>query len=155
MIFDELWRAERRAKKESKRLEEKYHPLLEAAKKEKDQLEYQNLLSEYFFERDFNDEPEVIRTERLVKRARKLGIPVPQKPSPDSDDADEDENWILNRTSWNWYLTGKAALDLRREIRREEGENLQQKTRWVTQVIIPVVGALMALLSLLHSLRLL
>ena len=35
MIFDELWRAERTAKKERKRLKDKYGPPLEAAKKAK------------------------------------------------------------------------------------------------------------------------
>jgi hypothetical protein len=43
MIFDELWRAERKARKARKRLREQYHPLLDAAKKEKNQEKYGGL----------------------------------------------------------------------------------------------------------------
>jgi hypothetical protein len=70
MIFDDLWRAERRAERERKRIHAKYDPLIEAAQKAKNEADYQAAISDMRLELDLNDDPELIRTERLLKRAR-------------------------------------------------------------------------------------
>lgn len=155
MIFDELWRAERRTKKKAKRIKETYLPLLEAAKKE-DEEKYQSTLADFFFESDLNDEAASLRTDRLVKRARKLGIPIPAKPNPWATDPVNNVSWEFNSTTGNFYLSDKAELELTREVRKEELERLQHQMRWVSQVIIPLIGligAIMGLISLIHSLK--
>ena len=129
MIFDELWRAELRAQKESSRLEATYRPRLKAAEGEKDREKYESILWAYLDLRGLIDEPEVIRTKRLLKRARKLGIPIPPKPARDADDLSENKNWCFNQGNGNYYLTDEAELRLTREIRTEEIERLQHRTR--------------------------
>jgi hypothetical protein len=156
MMFDDLWRAERRERKRAKELRDEYYPLLDAAKKAKDSARYQEVLGEFHACMDLNDEGTRMRTELLVHRARRLGIPVPPRPVADSDEVFENESWEVNTTTWNFYLKDEAELKLRREIRKEEVERLQHQMRWVSQVIIPLIGligALMGLISLLHSLR--
>jgi hypothetical protein len=156
MIFDELWRAERKARKARKRLREQYHPLLDAAKKEKNQEKYGGLVSEYLFQLDLSDEPETIRTNRLVKRAKKLGIPFPPPPNPHSQDADDNEFWEMNRSTGEMYLSDKGEFELTRECRKEELESLDHKMRLVNQIAIPLtglIGAIMGLIALVHSLK--
>ncbi len=153
MIFDELWRAERRAKKVRKRIDEKYNPLLGAAKKKKDKDEYDAILSGLMSETDLNeDEPRLIRTRRLVNRARKSGIPVPPQPAPLSDDVNDNETWFFNYTTGNFYLSDSAEAELTREVRKEERERWQLLIA-VIGIIIGLIGAIMALISLAHSLK--
>jgi hypothetical protein len=121
MIFDRLWWAECRAAQERRRIHNKYGPLMEAARREKKDKDYHSALSALTFEIDQNDEPEVIRTEWLIGRARKLGIPLPPRPSIDSE-THEDPNWIFNSANGNWYFTDTKELELRRQIRREADE---------------------------------
>jgi ABC-type uncharacterized transport system involved in gliding motility auxiliary subunit len=151
-----LWRAKRREKKIDERLRQHYHPLLEAAEKTKDQNQYQKVLGEFLDLRDVNDEAEHLETEMLVDRARKLGIPVPPRPNVYDERASENEFWEVNFRTGNCYLKEETELRLRREIRKEEVERLEHQMRWVSQVIIPIIGligALMGLISLVHSLR--
>jgi hypothetical protein len=122
MIFDRLWWAERRAAQEKKRIHNKYEPLMEAARREKKDEDYHSALSALTFEIDQNDEPEVIRTQWLIGRARKLGIPLPPRPSIESHETHEDPNWIFNNANGNWYFTDTKELELRRPIRREADE---------------------------------
>lgn len=158
MIFDELWRAERQAEKKLKRCTEKNIPLIEAAKKEKDKTGYGSLLIDFLDEMDrIRNEVRYIRTKRLVDRARKLGIHLPLRPDSLSgyDQYDRDY-WYLSSVTGISYLTEKAELDLTREVRKEEDEGLGHQMRWVREVIIPIIGligAIMGLISLVHSLK--
>ena len=156
MIFDELWRAERKAKEARKRLKEHYDPLLEAAKKEKNDEKHERIFYELMFELDLIDEPESIRTSRLVRRARKLGITIPPRPNLFSQAAYENESWAINTTTGCIYLSDKGEFELTRECRKEEVESLQHQMRWVSQVAIPLtglIGAIMGLIALVHSLN--
>jgi hypothetical protein len=159
MIFDALWRAERTATKKRKKLHETLDPKIQTANKEKKGHEYESLLSEYFMESNIiRDMPDSMRTERLVRRARKLGISVP--PQPSHENLDEDEYWEANPVSGSFYLTEKAFSELTRAIRKEEIERLEYQMRWVSRVFAPIVGlaigligAIMGLISLIHSLK--
>ena len=156
MIFDELWRAERKAKEARKRLREHYDPLLEAAKKEKNDEKHERIFYDLKFELDLIDEPESIRTSRLVKRARKLGITIPPRPNLFSQDAYDNESWAINTTTGGIYLSDKGEFELTRECRKEELESLEHKMRLVNQVAIPLtglIGAIMGLIALVHSLK--
>jgi hypothetical protein len=155
MIFDALWRAERSANKKRKKLHETLDPKIQTAKKEKKENEYQSLLSEYFMESDLiRDIPDSMRTERLVRRATKLGIPIP--PQPSYKNLDEDEHWEANPVTGSFYLQEKAFSELTRAIRKDEIERLEYQMRWVSRVVIPLtglIGTIMGLISLLHSLK--
>jgi hypothetical protein len=122
MIFDRLWRAERRASKEDSRIHDKYEPLMEAAEKEKNEHDYNAALSAMLYETELNDEPEVIRTERLVRQARKLGITLPAKPARQVAEMNADPDWSFNHHNGNWYFTERKELELRLQIRREADE---------------------------------
>jgi hypothetical protein len=119
MIFDRLWRAERRAAKEDKRIHDHYEPLMEAAEKAKDDQGYASALSALLYETDLNDEPELIRTERLVREARKLGIPLPAKPDRQDAERIADPNWVFNSHNGNWYFSENKELELRKQVREE------------------------------------
>jgi len=160
MIFDDLWRAEWRAARAHKRIRDKYDPLIEAAQKEKNERDYHSAVSEMMFELDLNDEPELIRTERLLRRARRLGIPVPPKPAFDSPERDNDQNWVFNQSNGNWFLSDAKELELRQQVRKEEADSFDHRWRYVTRVIVPIsgliigiLGMIMGFLSLIHSLR--
>jgi len=155
MIFDELWRGERRARRTRKQIEAEYKPQIEAAKQRHDESEHGRLVSGYLSELDCNDEPDVIRTERLVRRARKLGLPIPPKPHIDGDALAKNKAWVLNQYSGNFTLSDEAGLELTRAVRREEKERLEHQMRWVTGVVLPIIGligTLMAAISLIHAL---
>jgi hypothetical protein len=107
-------------------------------------------------ESDLIDEPESIRTNRLVKRARKLGIPIPPRPNPHSQDAYDNESWAINMSTGGIYLSDKGEFELTRDCRKEEVESLQHQMRWVSQAVIPLIGligAIMGLIALVHSLK--
>ena len=137
MIFDGLWFAEQKARKQLKALKARFDPLIEEAKKDEPRRE--SLISEYFFERHLIGDPvDSMRADRLVRRAMKLGIEVPPQPSyPFS--GDENDSWEVSNTGFI-YLSRKGERDLMRDIRKEEMERLQHQTRWVNQVVIPLVG---------------
>jgi len=152
MIFDELWRVERRARKAKELLGKKYHPLIEAARKAGNQDEHDRLRDEYFMELNLIDGPDVIRTARLVKRARRLAIPLPPKPDYESEDLFDNKDWNVNPTTYSFTLTEAAELSIRQQIRKEEMESFEHRMRRLNLGIVPIIGAAMGLISLLHAL---
>lgn len=157
MIFDRLWWAERRHKEKEARLKAQYQPKLEEAKRAKDQKAYAEILNEWYVESKLDDACEGLRSHKLVEKARKLGISIPAQPPLDDNEAlDTDENWNFNEYTGSLTLNEAAEFKLRRDIRKEEMEKLQHQMRWVSQVVIPLIGLLgtmMGLIALLHALR--
>jgi hypothetical protein len=160
VIFDRLWKAEQRDDNARKKLKAHYYPLLEAAKKEKDEKKHGNTLSAYQNELDFIDDAKVLRTWIVVNRAKRLGIELPKKPDFGTEEADENEDWTENRATGNLFLTEKAFHSLLRKIRDEENERLEHKTRYVRNIVVPLgglliglVGSIMGLISLIHTLK--
>lgn len=155
MIFDRLWRVERRSKKEKKRLKEKYRRLIDVSK---DQKERDRLTNQLWADLDLIEGAEYIRTEHLIKRARKLGVAVPKPPDFHSEDPFDDGVWYINTATWNYHLVNEAEWELTRQVQKAEQDLIQYRMRWVTQVAVPLtglIGSLMGLISLLHSLGLL
>jgi ABC-type uncharacterized transport system involved in gliding motility auxiliary subunit len=151
MIFDKVWWAWRKSDKRHKRVQRHYKPFFEAARKESDE-KYQEVLSQFTAEADLIPDPRALIAKRLISRARNLGIPTPSE-YPNNDGFDE--RWNFNQANGELTLTEEAELTLRREIRREEHERLQHRMRWVSLVIVPIIGligAIMGLISLIHSL---
>jgi hypothetical protein len=146
-----LWSAERKQLKESKRIREKYHPLLDAAKKRNDQNAYQSALAEMRFESDDNDGADILRTHIYISRARKLSLPIPVRLDRDHADFDSDENWEENPMNGEVYLTDKGLLEIGRAIRKEEMERLEHTMRWVTRVVLPLIGLFVSLSGLIGT----
>lgn len=81
----------------------------------------------------------LIGQKRIIKKARRLGLPVLERTSDESD-----ETW---EKFWDeWLLTDEAFTDLRREIRREQKENLEL---WRTRItlLIGLFGSMASVLS--------
>lgn len=153
MIFDDLWRAERRQSKEAKRLAKRYKPLIDIALKNKDYAAVEQLRFEWDTDGRQNDEADELRSRVLVTQARKLGIELPKQPNFGPDDYDH-ETWYMNTLTGNIYLTRKAYFDTRKRVLKEKSEVLDYRTRWVTRVVVPVAGLLSALagvISLLYA----
>lgn len=158
MIFAR-WRIERRAKRERAALKAKYRPLIEAAKKAKDRNQLAEVDNNYYNDLLEIDEDHVFRTDHLVRRAHRLDIPVPPQYESGTEQFNEDDNWYFNQMTGNSTLTTKAWRELVEAIRKEEMARLEHQMRWVSHVIAPVLGlligltgAIMGLISLIHSL---
>ncbi len=151
MIFDELFRAEWQAKKKRKKINDKYGPLLEVAKR--NSAEHNALLTDRMVDLEWiNHKPDDIRTRRIVNRARELGIDVPREPdSPADDYAVDTDYWDFKETFACFYLSPKGESDLNRKIRKEEVERSQHRWRQVP-LIIGLFGALTGLIALIISL---
>ncbi|HTZ72310.1 MAG TPA: hypothetical protein VMB47_00185 [Candidatus Aquilonibacter sp.] len=156
MLFDNLWRAERRQAKRSVQLKKKFKPLIESAKRNKDAELAQELEEEWWTESKLNDDADDMRSRVLIKEARKLGIEVPTKPSFSALSDYDDEKWYLNDATGNCFLTDKAYADLFRHVRKEKSDLLDYRMRYVTRVVVPVtglIGTIMGLISLIYAIE--
>ncbi len=151
MIFDRLWRAERRDEKALKKLRQKFQPEIDAVKnKEWEEARFD--LADYILAQSQINEADRLRTRILIKKARRLGVAIP----PDATGYEDNDDWNFNQATGYSTLTRSAELRLAREIRKEEMDRLQHQMRWVSQVAIPIIGligSLMGLISLIHALR--
>jgi hypothetical protein len=141
-----LWLIRRSDERELRVLKEEYHPLIDAAKAAKNANEEGSVVSEYLARRDFILHPTYgMEAEFLERKARRLGIRVPDKPT----DADtyEDDNWEQSNCTGDWMLTPEGERKLRNEIRQAKRSNADEGRKWVT-LIFAVVGAIFAFMSL-------
>jgi hypothetical protein len=58
----------------------------------------------------------------LIRQARQLGIPLPNKPVRQDAELNADPNWSFNHHNGNWYFTENKELELRQKVRRESDE---------------------------------
>ncbi|MBY5658297.1 hypothetical protein [Rhizobium leguminosarum] len=82
---------------------------------------------------EYEDEVAEIRSNRLLRRARRLSLPIPSK-------HDVGDLWWQSRTLGTWALTDVAFAELRRAVRLEEKER--------RDVWLALGGMLVSLLSL-------
>lgn len=79
--------------------------------------DYNGLVSEYFFDLDvLMAEIAHIETVKMIRRAGRWRIPVPQRPLRDDQ---EDEYWEWHSQLGRYYLSEKGASRLRREVYQE------------------------------------
>jgi hypothetical protein len=83
LIFDELWRAERRDRHKKKELHDRFNPGIAAAEKSKNTREREGLVNEYLDELDLIEEADILRDRRFLDRLKKLGLAfrIPRQPN--------------------------------------------------------------------------
>jgi hypothetical protein len=128
MIFDELWRMERRQQKSKREFERKYK-LMQQRKESREEL---NTAAEEAMMDDCNfyDDIETIKSSRLLGRANRLGLPTPESNG-------DTERWRRSY-SGSFYLTRTAQAELRSRIRVEEKERREDRAFWVKDVFVPL-----------------
>ena len=140
-----LWLIRRGDERQLRVLKEKFHPLIEAAKAAKNAKEESSIVSEYLYERDLILHSTYgMEAEFLERKARKLGIRVPDKPT--DVDAFDDENWEQSNYTGDWMLTPEAERKLRNEIRQEERAKADETRKWFTLIVV-VIGTIFAFMS--------
>jgi hypothetical protein len=70
LIFDELWRAERRDRHKKKELHDRFNPGIAAAEKSKNTREREGLVNEYLDELDLIEEADILRDRRFLDRLK-------------------------------------------------------------------------------------
>lgn len=147
-----LWLIHLSDERQLRILKEKFDPQIEAAKQAKDAKQENKLISEYLDLRDRILHPTYgLIAENLEKKARKLGIRVPEKPHGEvPGDVEEDANWEMSYSTWDWMLTPGGERKLRNEIRAEQRAGNEEKRKWAT-LIFAVLGTAFAFWSLIKK----
>jgi len=106
-----------------------------------------SIASEAMYERDVMDDA-ILRERSLdvMRRAESAGIPVP----PFSDNTKWEDGFEPNTA----HLSAQAQLDMNKAIRAEQRDKWSFFAFLVKEVAVPVIGgigAIMGLLSLIHS----
>jgi hypothetical protein len=133
-MFDE-WRERRKLKRQLADITRRYTPRLKAASEEnREAIEGEReseMVSPYIL-------LELLETERLLKKVRKLGIDYKYDQTWWAENEITEQSWLNNR--------GHAKL---RKLIRDERFNIAGQ--WV-KILVPVLTALMGLLGLLVAL---
>lgn len=136
-----LWWMHRSNERQLRLLDNRYGPLLEAARKAKDDENKESVHAEYTRERVLILMPTYMAVDAMLEReARKRGIRVPEKNEGKGD-------WIRELVTDNWMLTAEAERVLRNEIREEQRAHNDEMRKWATLFFI-LVGTIFAFLSL-------
>ncbi|MGD0649986.1 MAG: hypothetical protein ABSA97_02395 [Verrucomicrobiia bacterium] len=88
------------------------------------------------------EELNLLETRRLVNEAQRLRLPVPDKPTGDT----EDDNWIRGDLSEQWCLKAEGYSKIRAQIRIEREERREALMALAT-IITGIIGALMGLVA--------
>jgi lipopolysaccharide export LptBFGC system permease protein LptF len=90
-----------------------------------------------------------LETNRLMHKARKLGIQLSQTPSWwEMDESAEPEQMPDGSYSGKFYLTKIGKVGVSKLIREEKRKNVE----WWVKIITPILSAIIALLGLLVGL---
>lgn len=97
------------------------------------------------------DEIEVIYTNRLVRQARRMRLPIPSHPTINQAlNGTEDENWYLSNLNGEWILTSAGYAGLSKEVKKEQRERIKAWSA-VIGMLTGLVGSLAALAAILIS----
>lgn len=134
------WRDERYqiifAEHEIERLEAEFKPKIEAVRKPP-WNDYQSLVSEYLFERNLQQAIiDDIETKRLIRAARRHGIPIPKRPM----ELEDNEFWEHSQVGHILTLEGRRRL--RHEVALEREMLRKPLVAWAAILISLVSLAL-------------
>jgi len=128
------------------KLRRTYEPDLAKLRKGGKREEYDSLDSEYaYYRRELAEERRLYYQRRLMNKAYKLYIPVPQFTAESKDDM-----WERGVTRGEFLLTNKALTELSRAILEDRKARRDFALGWVspfTGIIGTVIGFLLAKLS--------
>jgi hypothetical protein len=120
-----------------------YRKLIASEKRRNNQNKLQELYSDWGYESDLiEEELKLVETRRLVNKARRLLLPVPDIPTG----KEEDGKWIRGPDSGRWYLKPEGFSEIRALIRGECKERREALMAWAT-IIIGIIGALTGLVA--------
>lgn len=138
MIFDEIWRMQRRLNKLNKAYLKHVESLRRDHKQTEEEIDMlmddeRNAVNELSINLNY------AQSDALVDTAYTLKVPLPART--------DKELWtdFFGRH----YLTNKGYSELRTRIRQEKKETLEHRMRWVKDVIIPILSALSVIGSLI------
>ena len=120
-----------------------YRELIAEAEKTKTPDKIQDLYGEWSLDSALiEEELRQLETRRLVNRAHRLLLPVPEIPVGKT----EDDNWIRGTHLRVWYLKPEGFSRMRALIRAETKERREAFVTWAT-LIIGIIGALIGLVA--------
>ena len=131
--------------REERKLRRSYEPDLEKLKKQGKRDEFDALESEYaYYRQELEEKQRLYNQRRLMNKAHKLYIPVPQFT------ADSEDNIWERGVMGQFLLTNKSLSELNRAVREELKARRDFALGWVSPfsgIIGTVVGFLLARLS--------
>jgi hypothetical protein len=144
----QMWYLER----DLARLRRDYHREMAEARDSQSTADPQEIEARYTSESDLaREELESVRTERIIRRARALRVPLPSlRPHAQAGD----ENWDLGSVMGQWTLTDEGQARLRRAIREEEKARRETAAFWIgiltglIAVVTGLVGAATGLIAI-------
>jgi hypothetical protein len=136
VIFDEIWRMQRSERK----LARAYYKRIEKLRKDKRDEEQIALMMSEDVTTLSQLEMDIVfaESQKLTQEARRLKVPLPER---------NDEAW--NAFFDHNVLTPKGYADLRSNIRQEQRERRETVTALIKDIISPVGGIIISILSLL------
>lgn len=106
------------------------------ASEEKDRIKLQQLESDHQFEMSMiHEEQDAHYTNQLIRMARRLRVPVPNR---FREDGNPTQFWEQGHALGLWYLTDAAISQIKTEVRKElkwRYERRAHYTAWVTGLI--------------------
>jgi hypothetical protein len=127
------------------KLRDQFVPLIEKARREKRELDAQNLYSEWNFEKNNIDEPTyVTASDKLVRSARRHYVAIPA--TPDTYDKPNDDWWLSNATG-DWALSGATYERLQREVLAAQRAANDEWRKWAT-LLLAMGGFVLGLTSI-------
>jgi hypothetical protein len=93
-------------------------------------------------------EIEALQSDRLIQHAQRLDLPLPSVTNPPM----RDDNWYRDHKSGRRCLTVEGRHCLRAAIDAEEARRFEIKTLWVTKILLPAAGVVVAIIGALAGL---
>jgi hypothetical protein len=127
------------------RLRKHFVPLIAQARLAKNNIAIQNLYAEWHHEQASIDEPNyVTASDKLVRKARMLYVPVPRIPA--TYDAISDD-WQMSNVTGDWALTLGAYERLQREVQTAQREANDDWRKRMT-LLLALAGFILGFMSL-------
>jgi hypothetical protein len=132
-------------------IDRSYSRQIRAAQESKDRDEVEMLRGARQFELQMlQEESDLLASRQLLRKARRLRVPVPLMSLPDGTSSPD---WEKADTQGTWHLSDSAYATLREAIRKEESYRRDQRVRWfgylaaVLTALTGIIGALTGLLA--------
>lgn len=130
-------------------VDQAYAKDIRAARASGDAKKAESLGHDHQYERQLLEEEEDRRlTDELLREARRLRVPIPQKRNADGT---ESEHWYEGPLYYQQLLTTKGAAVIRDEIRKERKARHESRALWIPwlSAVTGAIGTATGLVALL------